>query len=246
MSTVSDLIDPSVTVSPPITDQFRISQLVIHCLHLLNHSTAAGETQRQLVHEIESWGKRLDRLTQETASQLETASLAIGNLAAQVNDHTRQATSELRAGLNGTTRTLDAQAAKFRKVLDNITHIGNTVRMLSLNATIEATRAGDAGRGFAVVANEVRSLAQNTLATAVTARKDVQLDDVQNEVANFREVAERAMTALSETVERANRGLLESFERTRQEIMGAAEQNRVLWEALAGIQVAAWARGINV
>ena len=229
--------DPSHGVA--IDDRFRLRQLLLHCLGLLHHAGAASESQQQLVHEIESWGKNLDRLTRDTAKQLESASIAITQLAENVNAHTRSATDELRVGLNGTSHALNAQAGKFAKVLDDIAKIGNTVRMLALNATIEAGRAGDAGRGFAVVASEVRSLAQSTLATADSARQEVRLDGVQAEIAQFRASAEHAMATLSQTVETANRGLLDTFERTRLEITGATEQNRVLWEALSGIQVAA-------
>ena len=229
--------DPSHGVA--IDDRFRLRQLLLHCLGLLHHAGAASESQQQLVHEIESWGKNLDRLTRDTAKQLESASIAITQLAENVNAHTRSATDELRVGLNGTSHALNAQAGKFAKVLDDIAKIGNTVRMLALNATIEAGRAGDAGRGFAVVASEVRSLAQSTLATADSARQEVRLDGVQAEIARFRASAEHAMATLSQTVETANRGLLDTFERTRLEITGATEQNRVLWEALSGIQVAA-------
>lgn len=228
--------DTSVTAAD---ERYRLRQLLLHCLGLLHHAGAAGDSQRQLIHEIESWGKNLDRLTRDTAAQLEGASAAIAGLADKVAGNTRAASDELRAGLDGTTQALDIQAGKFGKVLDDIAKIGNTVRMLALNATIEAGRAGEAGRGFAVVASEVRTLAQNTLATAATARQDVRLDGVQAEIARFRATTEHAMAALSQTVETANRGLLETFEQTRREITGATEQNRVLWEALGGIQVAA-------
>lgn len=48
------------------------------------------------------------------------------------------------------------------KILDVITHISRQTDLLAINATIEASKAGEHGRGFAIVAEEVRRFADNT------------------------------------------------------------------------------------
>ncbi len=51
---------------------------------------------------------------------------------------------------------------KFEKIADTIHIVSDRTNMLAINASIEATRAGQAGLGFNVVANEVLKLAENT------------------------------------------------------------------------------------
>ncbi len=58
--------------------------------------------------------------------------------------------------------SLVALARKVDGVLQLIEHIAMQTRVLSLNATLEAARAGEAGRGFKVVASSVKELAKQT------------------------------------------------------------------------------------
>lgn len=63
-------------------------------------------------------------------------------------------------------QSLKEGAFKSSNLLNSIDEIAFQTNLLSLNASIEAARAGDAGVGFAVVAEEVRNLSQKTTQVA--------------------------------------------------------------------------------
>jgi len=77
--------------------------------------------------------------------------------------------------------------------LDGIDDISDRTNILSLNASIEAARAGTQGRGFAVVAEEIGRLAESSLAGSKEVRKNIQ------EIINlFRVYEDKAGSAVSE------------------------------------------------
>ena len=70
------------------------------------------------------------------------------------------------------------------KEVQDIKKYAKTQTILSLNASIEAARAGDAGRGFSVVAKEVEKLAKNMGTSSSNINNAV--DDLKNTLENLK------------------------------------------------------------
>ncbi|WP_283770423.1 methyl-accepting chemotaxis protein [Acidithrix sp. C25] len=87
---------------------------------------------------------------------------------------------------------LVVQTDQIDKVVGTIREISSQTKLLSLNASIEAARAGDQGLGFAVVANEVRTLASKV---------DNATHEIQTQLKTISETASRLSLSNNDTTE---------------------------------------------
>jgi methyl-accepting chemotaxis protein WspA len=132
---------------------------------------ATGVEQAQTSIEILATTKEISANITELVKTMEEAT--------SVADYTTHATADAQGNLkrmDGTMRNmvtatdsinaklaaLSEKASNINSVLITITKVADQTNILSLNAAIEAEKAGEAGRGFSVVATEIRRLADQT------------------------------------------------------------------------------------
>ena len=149
-----------------------------------------------------------EQLLEATGGVMEIARDAAG-VADEGRDGLERMTSSMQQlydAMNAFTRklsTISQRASGITSVVTTIAKVAEQTNLLSVNATIEAEKAGESGRGFRIVAQEIRRLAdQNALATkdiermvrdmqAAVAGGMMEMDRFRNEVnGRIGEVAE--------------------------------------------------------
>ena len=107
--------------------------------------------------------------------------------------HSIEQVHQMSLELKGDMVQLNEHAQDITRIMNVISDIADQTNLLALNAAIEAARAGEAGRGFAVVADEVRKLAEKTMAST---------NDVGNAIKAIQESTAKSMEGVDQAVER--------------------------------------------
>lgn len=95
---------------------------------------------------------------------------------------------------------ISESSMKIENIISELEDIASQTNLLSLNASIEAARAGEAGKGFAVVADQIRKLAEQSAASAVSTRELIEgsIHDVED--------GNKAVALVSETLDEVIKG----------------------------------------
>ena len=152
--------------------------------------------------------------------------------------------------INSRLALLSEKAANIGMVVTTINKVADQTNLLSLNAAIEAEKAGEHGRGFAVVAREIRRLADQTAVATFDIEqlvKEMQsavsagvmgMDKFSEEVRRGGEAVGQVTTQLSEIIDQVQT-LTPSFDAVNEGVQSQSISAQQISDALAQLSVAA-------
>lgn len=133
--------------------------------------------------------------TMEKSAQSADESYSKAQLYADKADNSREEMNSMMAAME----RINAASNRIGDIISEIESIASQTNLLSLNASIEAARAGDSGRGFAVVADQIRVLANQSAKAAVDTRELI--EGSIREVSEGNRAAANAANAIGSVVD---------------------------------------------
>ncbi|MEI6353351.1 MAG: methyl-accepting chemotaxis protein, partial [Methylococcus sp.] len=176
-----------------------IGQVQRSTIDLVSTANSLGAMTRTQSNEVNNLGSTTIEIAAATKEISATAEELLQTMAGinQVTDHTTDLANEGQASLEDLEATMTSlseatqsissrlgqitvKANTISSVTTTITKIADQTNLLSLNASIEAEKAGEYGLGFAVLAREIRKLADQTAVATLDIERMVK--EMQNSV----------------------------------------------------------------
>jgi len=167
--------------------------------------TASTNEVSATAREIAATSKQLVRTMQQVTSLSQETAIAAGNSQDELTDmeNIMRTLSEATASIASKLGTMSSKANNINTVVATITKVAVQTNLLSLNAAIEAEKAGEYGAGFSVVAREIRRLADQT--AVATLEIEQMVKEMQSAVATGVMEMDKFNNAVSDSVNKVGK-----------------------------------------
>jgi methyl-accepting chemotaxis protein WspA len=161
-------------------------------------TTEIGATSR----EIFATSRDLVRTMNEVSAVFDHAALLAGTGHEGLTrmEETMHHVMDAAGSVNAKLAILNEKASNINQVVATIAKVADQTNLLSLNAAIEAEKAGEYGRGFAVVATEIRRLADQTAVATF---------DIEQTVKEIQSAVSAGVMGMDKFAEEVRRGMLD-------------------------------------
>lgn len=206
----------------------NLDGVAVNVEQIFNSVKEAEMQMNENTASIEEISATIAELSQNATKQMEQA-LEANKLSGEVHEDSSAGEKMLKDLLKSLERVsetsektlednhmMKTHSAEILKIVGAIEDIANQTNLLSLNASIEASRAGAAGKGFAVVASEIRTLAANS----------------QSAVEGIKKVASDILS----TTEESSVNLIKSEKATKEGVEKASQLEKVIGNTLIRIK----------